>query len=254
MKSIFFIFFFAQIGICQKTDTSFASKNYTDFGINLLITNYTFGVNEGSYKGSTNGISISTTLLNEDKSGIFLELGNFTTIQNGSRFCEYVGEVQGKFNESLKYISGLFFYKFKYFRLSIGFSLNNAKEQNTVCSNSFYFEPGLFSYGIEVGLMDDIYLEFGYKTDYSIHQNLKNNYGVYFVGLNYFFKEYSFINITYFGNKTNYLKGYEYVDEVFTGFLLDSKIFVINNFGIKSTIYFLDSKRKSLNIGVVYKL
>jgi len=252
-KFIILFFIFITHLFCQEQiDSLTVPKSNIGymFGLNLMHGNYTFGIDEGSTKGSTNGFSFFIRRYNKSKTGLSLELGTYSTIQKSPRSCEYVGEIQKEFYQRIYFFTANYATYSKYYIYSFGISANNSEEESTVCSNDFSIGSPLLTYKIGIGLIEFIYADIGYRTDYPIHSNFKGNYGAYSTGLNYSFKNENTVNLSHFWNR-NDSPDYDYF---FSGWILESHFRLIQNFGIKSSLYYLRENRLSINFGLTYIL
>jgi hypothetical protein len=236
--------------INQDSQSSIGSNFDLMIGINLLYANYTFGVEEGANEGQTNGYSLSINLLNKTHRKVTIQLGSLFIDQQSSRFCEGAGEINKDFKESIYYVSAdLEIFSTSYVKTNIGISFNNSDEESTVCSNEIYFTSPLLNYNIGLGLIEEIYLNFGFNTDYEINKSFGNNFGLYSSGVNYIINTRDFLILNYYWNRDNY---YNYF---YSGWLLKSHFNLYKNYGIDTNVYYSrDIKGISFNFGFTYIL
>lgn len=128
-------------------------------------------------------------------------------------------------------------------------SINNSGEENTVCHNEIYLKPILFSYDIGVGIINFIYANFGFNTEYEINKNFGKNYGLFNSGINFTFTERDYLRLNYYWNRDNFLNHY------YHGWIIKTNITLYDKYGVNTNLYYSnDIKDISVNLGLSYSL
>ncbi|KAA3609814.1 MAG: hypothetical protein D8M58_08790 [Calditrichaeota bacterium] len=136
-----------------------------------------------------------------------------------------------------------------YVKVNYGVSINNSNEESTVCSNEIDFKSLLLNYNIGLGLIEKIYLNYGFNTDYEINKSFVSNSGLYNTGVNYLINKRDFFILNYYWKRNNYNRDF------YSGWIFKSHLKIIEDYGISSKIYYsTDIGGFSFNFGFTYLL
>ncbi|MBN2425826.1 MAG: hypothetical protein JXR46_01030 [Calditrichaceae bacterium] len=251
-KILFIVFVFLNLSFAQSIDDSASldsSKLNFMIGVDLIQSNYSYGVEEGAKNGRTDGVCFSLIIFDQKSRMLTLELSPLFIHQKSARFCEGYESMAYKgndFKETIYFVNADFNIVYtSYFLFNFGVSINSSKEKSTICTNEIYFFSPLLHYDIGVGFIKRIHANFGYNTDYQINKSYGKNYGFFFSGISYSFSKRENLTINYYWNRNNYNNSY------YSGWFLKSHLLFYKTYGINVKIYYpMDINGLSVNFGM----
>lgn len=256
-KFLLFVFVLFTCTFAQKNtseiqiDSSTTKESNYDqlVGLEIMFSNYVFGVEEDDILGETYGMNFDYKLIYPYLEFFKFNIGLLIINQQSKIGCEHVEAKVPNSNQNVFYFKFENSSYYKHFMYNIGIAFNTESKANTVCHNEIYFHPILISYDIGIGDIDNFYFSFGINNDFEISKS-HSTYGLFSVGFNYIVSAKDFIRINYYFNRDNF-----HHERFYHGWILKSHFKLYKRYGLNNKFYYSnDIKGFCYNLGLTYIL